>query len=146
MFKKILLVLILINFGCSTAKVNNKKVMKVQIDVTYSESADIFVILDNVSGWWEGFTEAEYKKYWVIRFGISTNDDVLFGQYVKLRWKYYNDPDQKPKDPLKNRNGLFSTIGSVTSDPLAESFYSSNSLDESYIKLKGLVSKELIYL
>ena len=97
-------------------------------------------------GWWEGFTEAEYKKYWVIRFGISTNDDVLFGQYVKLRWKYYNDPDQKPKDPLKNRNWPFSTIGSVTSDPLAESFYSSNSLDESYIKLKGLVSKELIYL
>ena len=115
---------------------------KVEIKVDYSRSADIFEVMDNVANWWPGFNEEEYFKYWEKEFGISEKDKELFSRYSKIREKYYDDPDQKEKNPLLNRNGFFSTNGSSTADPFAEAFYSSNSLDEALLKLSKLLSTE----
>ena len=115
----------------------------VKIEVQYSYSADLFDLMDNVSNWWEGFTEPEYQVEWQKRIGLLTEDDKkYFLRYQEVRQHYYNDPDQKEKDPLKNRNGFFSRLGAITADPFAEAFYDSLTLDESFNKLSKLVKTE----
>lgn len=114
---------------------------KVNLNVVSREAASIFEIMDNTSNWWEGFCDIEYRQYWEKKYKISKEDEKYFKQYQNLRDKYYSDPDQREKNPLKNRNGLFSTIGSLSPDPYAEAFYSSDSLEEAYKKLENLLSK-----
>ncbi len=115
---------------------------KTTIIARYSKVSNIFSTMDQVSNWWPGFTESEYQSYWKVRFGLSDEDQKLFNTYEKLRWRYYNDPDQTEKDPLKNRNGFFAMLGSIESDPLASIFYSSNTFDEAMERVNNLVSKE----
>ena len=114
--------------------------MKIQVE--YSESADTFELLDNSSNWWPDFVDPEYHSFWQRNFGLTKSEKNLFEKYKKIRKKYYNDPDQDEKNPLKNRNGFFSTLGSITADPFAEAFYSSNTLKESYQKLSKILSAE----
>ena len=80
----------------------------VKISVEYSESANYFDMMDNVSNWWDGFTDIEYSKEWIKRFGAFSPEDLkMFETYGAIRQNYYHDPDQKEKDPSKNRNGFF---------------------------------------
>ncbi len=115
---------------------------KITIQVEYSKSADVFELMDNISNWWPGFTEEEYEKFWKKNFKTQPEDKAFFQKYTALREKYYNNPDQKEKNPLKNRNGFFSNSGSLGADPYAEAFYSSNSLEEAYDKLRKKISPE----
>ncbi|MGK5087555.1 hypothetical protein WDW86_08350 [Bdellovibrionota bacterium FG-2] len=105
---------------------------EVKLQAVYHEASNVFEIMDNVSNWWPGFCDEEYQKYWQKTFGLSEQDKVFFEGYRKIREKHYADPDQAEKDPLKNRNGLCATLGSVTADPIAEAFYSSDSLEAAY--------------
>lgn len=116
---------------------------KVKIVVEYSEASNYFDIMDNVSNWWDGFTEIEYSKEWEKRNGSNSELDIqFFSKYKELREKFYDDPDQKEKDPLKNRNGFFSMQSSATADPIAEAFYSSQTMDDAYQKLEAKLSKD----
>ena len=90
---------------------------EVTINVVARPAASIFEIMDNVSFWYPGFNDTEYREYWVKNWPLTNRDKKLFGQYKAIREKYYNDPDQDEKDPLKNRNGFFSTLGSLSPDP-----------------------------
>lgn len=120
---------------------------KSQIIVEYRKAADIFELMDNTANWWEGFNDESYSQYWEKKFGFSKEDKKLFKKYQKLRDKYYNDPDQSERDPLKNRNGFFSTLGSINADPVAEAFYSSKTLSQAFKKLeKKLSTKEVDFL
>lgn len=125
-----------------SAPIVNASEMGIQITVEYSKSADVFELLDNVSNWWPGFTSDEYPKFWKKNLKSNPKDEDFFKKYKSIRKKHYNDPDQKEQDPLKNRNGLFSNSGSLAADPYAEAFYSSNTLEESYIKLERILSRE----
>lgn len=113
---------------------------KITILVEYSKSADIFELMDNVSNWWPDFTEEEYEKFWMKNIKSQPEDKQFFQKYTALREKYYNDPDQKEKNPLKNRNGFFSNSGSNEADPYAEAFYSSDTLEEAYEKLEKKIT------
>lgn len=118
---------------------------KIKITVEYSEAANYFDIMDNVSNWWDGFTEVEYSKEWEKRNGPNSEADIqLFSKYKDLRQKFYDDPDQKEKDPLKNRNGFFSTLSSATADPIAGAFYSSLTMEDAYKKLADKLSNDEI--
>ncbi|MBT4760689.1 MAG: hypothetical protein HOO06_03230 [Bdellovibrionaceae bacterium] len=139
MIRLLLIILLTSQFSTALSKTVNNSV---KIDVLYSESADIFDLMDNVSNWWPGFTEVEYSKFWHKKFGIKKEDKLLFKKYTAIRQKYYHDPDQKPKSPLKNRNGFFSTLGSVNADPIAEAFYSSNSMQQGLKKLAQIINKK----
>jgi len=94
---------------------------KTTVEGRYSESANIFAIMDHVSNWWPGFTEDVYQNYWKNRFRLSEEDLKRFKEYEALRWRYYNDPDQQGKDPLKNRNGFFAMPGKLK-NPLKAGF------------------------
>lgn len=135
--RKLLIFTIIFSLGLTT-----KAIGSVAVSVEYSEAADVFDILDNVSNWLEGFCEEEYQKYWSQKFGITESDKQLFSEYKTLREKYYKDPDQAEKDPFKNRNGFFSTLGSITADPIAEAFYSSGKLSDAYQKLMATLTTE----
>ncbi len=121
---------------------------KVNIFVEYSESANYFDIMDNLSNWLDDFTDIEYSKEWEKRFGVKSPEDLkLFEKYANLQKEYYSDPNQKEKNPLKNRNGFLSMSSSATADPIAEAFYSSLTMDEAYEKLqKKLQPKEIDFL
>lgn len=114
----------------------------VKIQVVYSESANIFDVMDNVSNWWPGFCEEEYQKYWSKKLPLTAKDKDLFEKYRTIRERHYNDPDQAEKDPLKNRNGLFASLGAINADPVAEAFYSSDTLDEAFEKLKNTLKPD----
>lgn len=129
------------------APVTHSASASIRMEAVYSQGADIFDLMDNVSEWWEGFCDAEYKKYWKEKYGISKEDSEFFSKYAALREKYYSDPDQAEKDPLKNRNGFFAMTGTITADPLAEAFYDSDSLEQGYAKAaKVITADELSFL
>jgi hypothetical protein len=112
------------------------------INVTYREAADIFEIMDNTSYWWPGFNDDAYRMHWERKYTLTPQDKEFFKKYKKIRDRYYNDPDQAEQDVLKNRNGFFATIGSAKADPIAEAFYGSNNLEETYRKLENLIRKD----
>lgn len=114
----------------------------VKIQIAYSEAANVFDVMDNVSNWWPGFCEEEYQKYWDNKFPLTQKDRDLFEKYRSIRERYYNDPDQAEKDPLKNRNGIFATLGAITADPVAEAFYSADTLDGAFEKLATTVKPD----
>ena len=116
----------------------------VKIQVAYSESANIFDIMDNVSNWFPGFCEETYQEYWNKKYPLSSKDSELFAKYKSIRERYYNDPDQLERDPLKNRNGMFALLSTITADPLGEAFYSSETLDEAFVKLVNIIKSEEI--
>jgi hypothetical protein len=128
--------------GLSLILLTSSAFADVRINVVTRDAASIFEILDNVSDWYPGFCDSEYREFWKKNFTITSKDNEIFKKYKVIREKYYNDPDQKERDPLKNRNGFFSTIGSLSPDPYAESFYSSQTLKEAYIKLSKLLTTE----
>ena len=68
---------------------------KTTVEGRYSESANIFAIMDQTSNWWPGFTGDVYQSYWKNRFKLSEEDLKRFKDYEALRWRYYNDPDQQ---------------------------------------------------
>ena len=93
---------------------------EVTLSVSYSETANLFSIMDNVSGWQEGFTDPAYRAEWTKRFGWSAADQALADQYRDYRLRTMLD-DSQDLDPATSSNGIFasSTTNSVESDPLA---------------------------
>lgn len=67
---------------------------------------------------------------------------MILKKYTIIRRKYYKDVDGDISDPIKNRNGLFLTMGSINADPVAKAFYSSNTLTESFTKLRSIVNEK----
>jgi hypothetical protein len=113
-----------------------------KISAVYSETANTFDILDQVSMWWDGFCEDDYQKYWKEKYGLTEEDLHLFERYKEFRKKYYDFTDQSDSDPLKGRNGFFATLGILTEDPIAIAFYSSGSLADAYKKVSSIASSE----
>lgn len=130
---KILIIFILLTQVCWA---------KIQISITSSEAANSFEILDNLSQWYPGFNTSVYNDYWKQHKLTNSEDAKFFKQYKALREKYFHDPDQSQKDPLKNRNGFFSTLGSKQGDPLAYAFYRSSSLESGLKEASQFISRE----
>lgn len=98
------------------------------ITVVYRDAANVFEILDNLSGWWKGKCDPEYREEWARRFGISAEDEQRFLAYKQIRKRYYPRPESDPQaDPATTRNGLFAPLKAP--DRLAEAFYASSTVD-----------------
>ena len=72
------LLFFLINFSSAAS-------LKIKID--YSESVDVFEIMDHLS-MWSDRSLVEYRKYWERNIGFSGEDKILLDEYVRLRKKY----------------------------------------------------------
>ncbi|MDO9183062.1 MAG: hypothetical protein Q7U04_11670, partial [Bacteriovorax sp.] len=123
----------------------------ISISAKYSEAANTFVIMDCLSGWWDKtFCQddgGEFQKYWAKRFGLTSEDRDLFKQYDVVRQKYYKGLGLPKDDIGPFKDGLFSKRSGITEDQIAPSFYSSDTLEQSYGKLEKVIKQEdLVFL
>ncbi|MCK0127820.1 hypothetical protein [Erythrobacter sp. F6033] len=90
------------------------------MSIEYSETADLFSMMDHVSGWWDGFTHPRYRSEWETRFGWSEDDQQWADRYREYRRRTYQGETQSG-DIATSPNGLFasSETDSAGSDPLA---------------------------
>lgn len=114
----------------------------IRIEVVYREPADAFEILDNVSEWWPGYCDSAYRESWADSVGILPSDSTFFTQYARLRSRYFDKSGQENEDPRANRNGLFTDRATLTSDPVAFAFYSSETMEEAFRRLGPVVAPD----
>jgi hypothetical protein len=112
-----------------------------ELTVVYREAANIFEILDNVSSWWTGKCDPEYREDWQRRFGITAEDEKRFAVYKEIRKRYYAyPPDVRETDPSKTANGVFAPRKAP--DRLAEAFYGATTVDAALAKVREFMGPE----
>ncbi|ATH08147.1 hypothetical protein BIY24_09355 [Halobacteriovorax marinus] len=95
--------------------------------VDYSESFDVFQIVDGISQWREGAPK-EYRAYYEEKFSLSSADKEMLGIYKALREKYH-------KAYPKAQGSIFSDVA-LSADILSRTFASYKTLDRSLLTLK----------
>lgn len=106
-------------------------------EVRYREAADVFEILDNLSLWWSGKCDPEYREHWQGRFGVTADDEQRFKAYKAVRKRYYEDRAGADPDPTKSTHGVFARRKPV--DRFAEAFYGASDLASAFTALAGFV-------
>ncbi len=102
------------------------------VQIYYSEAIDVFEISDHlVLG---EYKENDYHRYWVSNLGLSSSEKSLLSKYKRLREKYYPDFLQRNEIP-EIGNSLFSPAIMNSPDRFAQTFYTSESVDEALKKL-----------
>lgn len=96
---------------------------EVGVSVSYSRSADLYSLMDNVSGWLDGFVIPEYREEWVRLFGWSPEDQRWADRYRAYRQRTFIDETQQV-DSLTSPDGIFASRSENTAgaDPLATYF------------------------
>jgi hypothetical protein len=102
-------------------------------DVRYREAANAFEILDNLSRWWSGKCDPEYREEWQSRFGVTPEDERHFAAYKAVRKRAYEDKAGGDPDPATSSNGVFARNKPV--DRIAEAFYGAPDLDAAFAAL-----------
>ncbi|MFT3775339.1 MAG: hypothetical protein QM820_59075 [Minicystis sp.] len=112
-----------------------------ELTVTYREAASVFEILDNVTGWWKGKCDPEYREAWQQRFGVTPDDERRFAAYKEIRKRYYPRPTDDPTaDPATTENGLFAPL--KAQDRFAETFYAATTVDAALSGLGGFMTPD----
>lgn len=118
---------------------------KISITAHYREAANVFLIMDCVSGWWDKtfcYDDGAYQLEWKKLFGISNDDFESFKKYDQIRKKYYRGMGASKEDAGAFDDGIFPKKAQINEDLLAPSFYGSAHLDEAYEKLTSIMSKD----
>ena len=115
----------------------------VTITVSYSEPADFYSMMDNVSGWLEGFVIPQYRAEWEQRFGWSAEDQEWADRYREYRQRTFIDETQSV-DPLSSADGIFASRAENTAggDPLATYFLAQPDLRTAMANLTSFASPQ----
>lgn len=106
-----------------------------KVSISYSESADVFEVVDQVSRWHPSISSLMQDEWIKVYGGVHTDFDM----WKKIREKYQTNSVPKEK-------GLFEKAD-IYSDPFSFSFHSSKSVGEALKKLsKKLTDDELKFL
>lgn len=116
---------------------------EITLDIRYSEAADLFSLMDNVTSWWEGFTDPVYREEWERRFGWSDADGAWARRYAEYRHRTFSDPSQG-QDIATSPHGLFASgeTNAQGSDPLAEHFMAQPDISTALSGLTRAVGKD----
>lgn len=102
--------------------------------LNYTEAADVFEILDQVSAWHPKHQQI-YRKEWIRTFG---EDDLpIFKEFGEMRKTYYSLLSNKSSE----MNLLFG-LQRIKNDFFSEAFYSAKSVGGALKKLKKRLSKD----
>lgn len=114
---RVLLAAMAISLAAGSAKA------EVRLAVAYSESADLYSLMDNVSGWLDGYVMPPYREEWERRFGWSDDDQRWADRYQEYRQRTFLDDAEDP-DPAMTPDGIFAsrTESAAGADPLATYF------------------------
>jgi hypothetical protein len=118
---------------------------ELRIQAGYSEAADLFSMMDNLSLWSpNGFNEPEYREYWTEVFDWSEEDQAWADRYRAYRERTYSDPGQAEQDPRTASDGLFAKRSSFaeTADPLASHFTGAASVESALATLDAMAAAE----
>lgn len=101
----------------------------VNLEASYSEPANLFSLMDNVSGWQEGLTDPAYREDWSRRFGWTSTDQEWVERYAEYRRRTYSQPLDS-KLPSQSPDGMFAPASSSSqkADPLAAHFFRHSSV------------------
>ena len=134
-----------LNSYCDIAKQSCSKNQKSNIQLTYSQLADLFHLMDNLTESTPTFfLTPEYKELWIERFGNLSEEDLLsFRQYRNIRIKYQSTSffdGMKPNE----KSGLFAPNPCDIPDIIADAFYMSTTIEEALNSLKEKLESEEI--
>lgn len=112
------------------------------LTLSYNQLADHFHVFDHLTESVPGFfLIPEYKTYWIEKFGeLSQSDLFLFKQYQSLRKKYQN-MDCFGDLAANKEGGLFAPNPQEVSDPIADAFYTSDSIEKALELLEKKLEK-----
>lgn len=135
-FRSAVVVLLLI---CGTMPAN----AKTTITVSYSAPADLYSIMDNVSGWLDGFVISAYREEWVRRFGWSADDQKWVDRYREYRTRTFLVDTPDP-DPLTTPDGIFASRNEnvAGADPLATYFLGRPTIENALATLGRFASPD----
>lgn len=74
-----------------------------QASAQYRRAADVFELLDNVSDWWPGYTDAQYREHWVRHVGLTVADDTILASYAALRTRHFSKTGRSVRAGTPNR-------------------------------------------
>jgi hypothetical protein len=114
-------------------------VSRAQVAAHYRQAADVFEILDNVSNWWPGYSNQQYRGYWEKHLGLSTTDEELLSEYARLRERHFDKTGQNNEDPSVSEGGLFSARTTLHADPVGEAFFRSETVGEALERLQDVL-------
>jgi hypothetical protein len=112
-----------------------------QVSVRYSQAADVFELLDNVSNWWPGYSNAEYRQFWMKQLPLTADDERLLVQYARIRERYFDKTGQSNEDPATSEGGVFTARATLAADPLGDAFLGSQTIDEALRRLEGIAER-----
>ncbi|MEM8771137.1 MAG: hypothetical protein AAGD92_05740 [Pseudomonadota bacterium] len=119
-----------------------KAAADIEVRAEYHAPTDLFALMDGVSGWL--FNDPAYHEYWEERFGWSREDQAIVNRYKRYRDRTFNDCAQNDNVYRARTDGIFGTRSSVSSDtdPLAEHFVASQSIEEALANLEQSATSE----
>ena len=93
---------------------------EITVEVAYSETADLYSMMDNVSEWLEGYTIPAYREEWVARFGWTEADREWAARYREYRQRTFIDDSASSRADTRP-DGLFASEAesAAGADPLA---------------------------
>lgn len=95
--------------------------------IVYSESFDVFQIIDGISNWKDGAPK-EYREYYEKTFKLTSSDDEILKKYAAIRKKYHR--------PYPRSEGSIFSDGQISSDIISRTFASVNTLDQALLQIK----------
>ena len=115
----------------------------VKVTVTYSSSADLYSMMDNVSGWLDGYTRDDYRQAWIRRFGWSDQDARWVARYKEYRLRTFID-DTVEIDPRTSPDGIFvqRTEIQAASDPFRVFFLKQPDIATALANLPQIASSQ----
>lgn len=115
---------------------------EVRLSISYSETANLFQITDNVALWLEGFNDPRYRAEWITRFGWSDADQAWADRYAEYRRRTFSDPSQD-QDVATSAHGLFPARVSIAAgtDPLADYLLDQPDVETALADLEAIMSK-----
>jgi hypothetical protein len=119
--------------------------VKAEVDlvVSYSETADLYSLMDNVSGWFEGFTIPAYRDEWQRRFGWTETDQKWADRYAEYRRRTFINDETEP-GPSELPDGIFASGHELMpgSDPLATYLLAQPKIDTALRNLGSVTTPE----
>jgi len=115
----------------------------VEVSVSYSETADLYSTMDNVSEWLKGYTIAAYREEWEKRFGWSVNDQKWVDRYAAYRRRTFVN-DLSSSDPRTLPDGIFASREETMdgTDPLSTHFLKHSAIETALRDLDRVATLE----
>ena len=115
---------------------------EVRIEVGYSEAADLYSTMDNLSLWLNGYTWPEYREEWTARFGWSEQDEAWAARYTEYRRRTWLGGESLTDDGGPPRLFASAQENLAGADPLATYMMTQSNVDSALRSLEQFATPQ----